>query len=226
MDLDLFPSFKALKDIKFNDNYTTHLVNGNKHIEAFETALRERTATDKAVLDPLMETVKSQAEILKAEGKTKSELETAQVELRKAEEKIRSFLRGETIEGVEAKVSDDLKKAFVAAETETDKLVKSANSFFGGMVRTQKNGFVEALKKNTQHMKFYEKGLEAGERGLRFAHGSAVVGAAIGLGDAAFRSKTNEGEDRSGAMRVIEAVGAGMLGTAALLGGKAALARA
>lgn len=121
----------------------------------------------------------------------------------------------------EVSVSDGLKKSFAEAETAAAKVTDPASSYFG-IVRTQKDGWTKAVKANGEKMKFWSSDIEGfAARGKAFAHGSAVVGSVIGMGDAILRSKNSEGEDRSAMMRMAEFVVAGGVGAAMLVGGRA-----
>lgn len=134
--------------------------------------------------------------------------------------KVAAFCRGEKIEGIQHIASPALTKAFTETEHAASKLIGKASNLFG-VVRTQENGWSVALKNNAEKMNGFKAGLAPMERGKAFGRCGVVVGSAVALGDALFRSKDSNDEDRSGAFRVIEAVAAGAVGATALLHGRA-----
>ena len=161
----------------------------------------------------------------------------AKTALDKARSHIDRFLRGEEVkvatvdaDGTAAMASHKLEagegtKALTSAYKDFTATLDKATGILNSnasLVRT--GGFVAALEHNGKRMQFWKEGMKLTDRGLAFAHGGAAVGSAVLLSDALLRSKTADGEDRSKALRVIEAVGAGALGTVALLGGKVPLA--
>lgn len=237
---DILETFEALLQAPFNEKFAKlheaaaqlqHL-----HLDSF---LADPHSVK--VLEDIAEKAKQHNEILQTYGTRKhsvytlnpgstSEAKTAFDAAQKAmdglKEQTVQFFNGGSykIGDVEHKASEAVVKTYGEAVTAAKKVVGPATGAFG-ILRTQEKGFVAALKHNGEQMKFWSKGMTPTARGKAFAHGSAVVGSAVLLGDAIFRSKNAEGEDRSTAMRVLEAVGAGAVGTAALLGGKVAMAR-
>ena len=110
-------------------------------------------------------------------------------------------------------VSEELTKAFKAAEAEASKVTKKANATVLGRVNV--NGFAASVKKSFDEVKNFKsnKGVAIGRVG------STVVGSAMVLD--AFRSKTRDGQDRSFVVRLGEgALGASAIGLG-LAGGRA-----
>ncbi len=154
------------------------------------------------------------------EAATKAFSEAEQA-LQTATSNLSDFRQGVKVKGISNVASDGYKKAVTEAEGAAKKIVEPVAGRLG-IVKTQKNGFVAALKHNGKKMQFWSENLDGfAPRAKAFGHVALVAGAAVGLGDAIFRSKDSEGEDRSGVGRILEAVLAGGVGSAALLTGSA-----
>ncbi|MFM9889796.1 MAG: hypothetical protein ACKVOE_03995 [Rickettsiales bacterium] len=239
-EFGIFDTLDALFDTPLKDKFAKLHDSATQlqhlHLDALEADLHSA-----AVLKDITEKATPHVEVLKAHGiaengafhlksgstsEAKSAFETAQKAVDGLKEQTVNFFKGGSykIGDVEHKASEAVVKTYGEAVAGAKKVVGPATGAFG-IVRTQEKGFVEALKHNGEQMKFWSKGMTPTARGKAFAHGSAAVGSAVLLSDAILRSKNAEGEDRSTASRVLQAVAAGAIGTAALLGGKVALAR-
>lgn len=218
--------------IRFNDKY-------NKLLSAAQTKLgaieRASTESDVVVLDALNVDLEASRSVLAEHGQLKNGkyilksdasdeatklFHDAEKDYASIKGKITAFFRSEKVEGFEQTISDGAKTAFAEAEEAVHSVTKPTLGWLG-TVRTQKDGFTKALKQNGEKMQFWKEGMTVGERGKAFAHGGAAVGAVVGMGDAIFRSKNSEGEDRSALMRMAEFVVAGGVGAVALVGGPA-----
>lgn len=229
--MELFPKFdKSSLNPKFAERAQESHVATGKFLQAHLASTGDvRTAADE-----LYAVAKEKHDAFHALADTASETDrtAAKTAAEEAKEALTGFLRGEKshkvgentvqLSGEAGKeVGKELQEAFIEAERAHDNVRKPMASFVG-TVRTQKEGFSKALKQNGEKMKFWSKDLEGFmPRAKAFAHGSAVVGSVVGMGDAVLRSKNSEGEDRSALARLAEFVVAGGVGTAALIGGPA-----
>lgn len=226
--MELFPKFeKASLTSKYAERAHASRSAAGKLLLAHQSA----TGDVKIAADELYTAAKEKHDAFHGLAETAPEAErnTAKAAAEDAKDALKSFLRGEKahkVGEVEVKLTDEvgkeLRDAFIEAESAHASVGKPMASMFG-TVRTQKEGFSKALKQNGEKMKFWSKDLEGfAPRAKAFAHGSAVVGSVVGMGDALLRSKNSDGEDRSALLRMAEFVVAGGLGTVALIGGPAA----
>lgn len=226
--MELFPKFdKASLTSKYGERAHASSVASGKLLLAHQNA----TGDVRIAVDELYGMAKAKHEAFHGLAETASEADrnSAKAAAEDAKDALKNFLRGEKahkVGEVEVKLTDevgkDLRHAFIEAESAHASVSKPMASMFG-TVRTQKEGFSKALKQNGEKMKFWSKDIEGfAPRAKAFAHGSAVVGSVVGMGDALLRSKDSNGEDRSALMRMAEFVVAGGLGTVALIGGPAA----
>jgi hypothetical protein len=225
--------YDALEGIPFNKKYTklfndakAPIANFWEKLDVNEPVLDAITAKVDPHLDYLeANAVVKEGKLVMKEGASQESFDAAMKAVKQAETETIAYLKGgkHKVGDVEHTVSEPLKKAFAEAEAASNKIVKPATSVFG-MVRTQ--GWSEAVKGNYNKVVNGFKAEGYVPKGKAFAHSSLLVGSAVALGDAAFRSKTKDGEDRSASGRVIEAVCAGATGAFAVVGGRAtALAR-
>lgn len=226
--MELFPKFDKAS---LNPKYAERAQAWSGARYNLLTAHKNSTGDVKTATDELYTAAKEKHDAFHGLAETAPEAErnTAKAAAEDAQDALKSFLRGEKahkVGEVEVKLTDEvgkeLRDAFIEAESAHASVSKPMASMFG-TVRTQKEGFSKALKQNGEKMKFWSKDIEGYlPRAKAFAHGSAVVGSVVGMGDAVFRSKNSEGEDRSALLRMAEFVVAGGLGTVALIGGPAA----
>lgn len=204
---------------------------GKKSEKAIKDLAGKTTNEGKAfnTLDTAVKTLEKEV----ANPKIKPEdLAKAQEKLAEAQKQRHAFLSGDAVEvsikkgnaakatKAEVTVAKSVSDAYKEAETAAAKVTRPAGGHFG-MGMTQKGGWAAALKKNGDKMNVFKEGLSAGERGKAFGRASVVGVGAAAMIDAVFRSKDSNGEDRSGAFRIMEAVAGGAIGTAALLHGSA-----
>lgn len=226
--MDLFTKLdKSNLNSKYADRAGEAKLATGKFLKAHDAA----TGDVKTAAEELYQVAKEKHDAFHGLAATTPEADklAAKTAAEEAKESLTSFLRGEKaheVAGNKVQLTDEvgkeLRDAFVEAESKATRVNKAQSSLFG-TVRTQKDGFTTALKQNGEKMKFWSKDLEGVAPRLKaFAHGSAVVGSVVGMGDALIRSKNSEGEDRSALVRLAEFVVAGGLGTVALIGGPAA----
>lgn len=232
MNFKLFDEFSALHKIPFNDKFRELYNVASKANGEFLSARAAATGDVDLALKALNGEAVAKHDAWAKLAKDASGYDEAKVAADKARDALKDFLRGKTEyalgDGKTVKLTDtvgkEVRDAFIGAEEASAKIVGPANGMFGAL-RTQKEGFTAALKQNGKNMNFWKEGLEFGQRAKAFAHGSAAVGSAVLVGDALFRGKNSDGEDRTASSRILEAVAGGLVGTAALLGGPAAMAR-
>ncbi len=225
--MELFPKFdvNSLKPAYAERAKEAHVATGK-----FLAAEKVATGDVKEAARALYDVAKEKHTALQALAKdaTDEQRREATAAAEEAKEALTGFLRGDkahkvgdTTVQLSDTVGKELRDAFVAAEKAHADVRKPMSSYFG-IVRTQKDGWSKAVKANGEKMKFWSSDIEGfAARGKAFAHGSAVVGSVIGMGDAILRSKNSEGEDRSAMMRMAEFVVAGGVGAALLVGGRA-----
>ena len=219
--MDLFPSFNAEN---YNNKYAERAGKAKDAVQNFVTERGKASPEIKAATAELNESFISTGKAVQnATDETRAAAQTA---FDAAKAKLTGFLRGEVehngikLDGEESKA---LREAFVEAEQLSEQVTKPQSSMLG-MVRTQHKGYAESFKQTVKEAKFWEGEKTAMQRGKGFARAGAVVGSAIAVGDALFRSKNSEGEDRSGSARLHEAVAGGAVGAAALFARPAAMA--
>lgn len=241
MSFDLFKPFTDLTKsgaVTFNKEYGALKDTADTKIKLFHEVLSAENPefnVFKAYDELSKEAQKTAAALAGLKDAEPKALQEAREAAAKAEKSLVSFLRGESehtlaavaegAEPIKVKLTDDcgqaLRDAFKEAQHAAGKVAKPANSYLGGIVRTQENGWRKALNHNADQMKFWKEGLTNAERGIAFGRVAGVGASGAAIADGIFRSQTRDGEDRGGLARTGEvAVGtAGLL--ASLVGGSA-----
>lgn len=248
--MGIFDKFKGIKAEDFRDSYKQPIADGQKDVAAFEKKLAAeaakgtdqgkaltklqggistaeaelKSATASKAKDAAERVTKAKASLGEAHGALTEHLSgkgSVEIEVRKqvtpkATAKTPNPKAKTVTTKVEVNANKTLQDAFGKAEASAAKVTDPASSIFG-TARTQKDGWAKAVKGNWNEIKAFKEGT----RGVAVARCGVVAGSAIAMGDALFRSKDSNGEDRSAAMRLAEFVVAGGVGTAAAVSGRA-----
>jgi|GEM_PF-3444921 len=201
----------------------------DKAVQGFHEAFEKASEADKAHIGNLRAQAADALEKLRGvanqengvwqpkatDEASKEAFEAANKAFEQADGMLKETLRGtKEIKGSPLQgVSEELSKAFKAAEAEAAKVTKKANSFAFGRINV--NGFAASVKKSASEVRNFgsNKGVAFGRVASTLAGGAMVMDA--------FRSKTRDGQDRSFVVRLGEgAIGAGAIGLG-LAGGRA-----
>lgn len=231
--MDVLTKFETVKDFKFTEAFGKKVAGRDELFQKFRAAIEDtglpenvrNTVNDLSVrMKSAEEALLQVADVTRDGYKIKPGVEKQvfddAVKLNNTTcTEFANFLKGAENAGV--KVTDALKTAFTEAEKATAKVVNTINGKFTGALQSQ--GVKAAFNQNFDSIKnAFGKDVTMGQRGVGFAKVGGVGVAVVGMGDAIFRSKTKEGEDRSALVRLSEFVLSLAVGTFALLGGRAA----